>query len=216
MTLLNKWRNFEESPILKIGDTWRLVSPLDLWTTLAPNLTQINLQQLHECFSLAFSNGNPIIEPKDKDDFISFYNKKRRFSSWAREGLTQSLILVGRFGDGLNMPISSNHQLWVDKIIHELLFNSKGELWISIDHELPLISEASPISFLKAVNNSLEKEQPEIMEMFKEYNNYLSPSSNHTGLLWALERLAWIPEYLREVGLILLNLLLRPWGQFIK
>ncbi|MCG6190010.1 hypothetical protein K5G00_21465 [Maribellus maritimus] len=206
LAILNKWKNFEESPILQIGETWRLVSPLDLWTTLSTSLTQINLQQLQECFSLAYKDGNPLIEPENKDDFISFYNKKRRFSNWAREGLTQSLILVGRFGDGLNMPNQSNHQLWVDKIIHELLFDSNGDLWISVDHELPLISEASPLSFLKAVKNSLSKEYPEIMDMFKETDDYFGSSSSHTGLLWALEGLAWVPEYLRDVGLVLLKL----------
>ena len=29
---------------------------------------------------------------------------------------------------------------------------------------------------------------------------------NHTGLLWALEGLAWLPEYLKESSLILLKL----------
>lgn len=203
---LNKWRILEESPIIQIGETWRLVSPLDLWTTLSPHLTQADFHRLYECFSFAFKSGNPTIEPKERDDFVALYNKKRRFSNWSREGLTQSLILVGRFGDGLNMPDISNHQLWVDSIILDLLNNANGDLWISVDHELPLISEASPISFLKAVNNSLSKEQPEIMDMFKEIDDYLGSSSNHTGLLWALEGLAWVPEYLRDVGLILLKL----------
>ncbi|GIV43779.1 MAG: hypothetical protein KatS3mg035_0902 [Bacteroidia bacterium] len=31
-------------------------------------------------------------------------------------------------------------------------------------------------------------------------------TSHHTGLLWALESLAWLPEYLRDVSLILLKL----------
>src|SRR5690606_42069554 len=26
---LNRWKNFEESPIIQIGETWRLTSPLD-------------------------------------------------------------------------------------------------------------------------------------------------------------------------------------------
>jgi hypothetical protein len=203
---LTKWKNLEESPLIQIGETWRLTSPLDLWTSLSLHLTQKDFQSIQECFSIAFKNGNPIIEPKDKDDFAVFYNKQRKFSNWSREGMTQSLILVGRFGEGLKIPNLSNPQLWVDSIILDLLNNASGELWISVDHELPLISEASPISFLKSASNSFLKEQPEIMDMFKEVDGFLHSTSHHTGLLWALEGLAWLPEYLREVGLILLKL----------
>jgi len=203
---LTKWKSFEESPLLQIGETWRLTSPLDLWTTLSPFLTQKDFQCIHECYLLAFKSGNPVVEPKDKDAFFALYNKQVKYSNWSREGLTQSLILIGRFGEGLNIPNLPNPQLWVDNIILDLLNNASGEIWISVDHELPLISEASPTNFLKAVSNSLSKEQPEIMDMFKEEDGFLHKTSHHTGLLWALEGLAWLPEYLREASLTLLKL----------
>ncbi len=203
---LTNWRNFEESPIIQIGETWRLTSPLDLWTNLSPSLTQKDFQNIQECFLLAFKGGNPIIEAEDKNNFAAYYNKKRRFSNWAREGLSQSLILVGRFGAGLNIPNLPNPQQWVDTLIFDLLNNATGDLWISVDHELPLISEASPYSFLKSASNSLSKVHPEIMDMFKEVDGFLHSTSNHSGLLWALEGLAWLPEYLRDASLILLKL----------
>lgn len=202
---LNKWKNFGDSPIIQIGETWRLTSPLDLWTNLFTHLTLKDFQNIQECFSIAFKNGNPIIEPEDKNSF-AYLHKKRKFSNWSREGLTQSLILLGQLS-GTKIPnLSSNSQNWVDNVILDLLNNATGEMWISIDHELPLISEASPDSFLKAVKKSLEKEQPEILDMFKEEDGFLHKISHHTGLLWALENLAWLPEYLRDVSLILLKL----------
>jgi hypothetical protein len=206
---LTKWKSLEETPILQIGETWRLTSPLDLWTNLSPHLTGKDLSDLNQSFSSAFAGGNPIVEPVDKNDFVARYNKKRKYSSWSREGLTQSLILVGRFGEAFRIPGFSDSQRWVDNIIFELLNKDTGQIWVSVDQELPLISEASPSAFLKAVGNSLSKEQPEIMEMFKESNNadnFLSSTSHHTGLLWALEGLAWVPEYLKDVGLNLLKL----------
>ncbi len=78
---LTKWKNFEESPLMQIGETWRLTSPLDLWTTVSPQLTQIDFQSIQECFSLAFKSGNPIIEPNDKNDFAAIYNNKRKYSN---------------------------------------------------------------------------------------------------------------------------------------
>ncbi|AWV97305.1 hypothetical protein [Arcticibacterium luteifluviistationis] len=206
LVTLNKWRNFEESPIIQIGETWRLTSPLDLWTNLSAQLTENDFKNLQECFYQAFKNGNPIIKSKDENDFAASFNKKRKYSNWSREGLTQSLILVGRLGDSIKIPNLNKPQNWVDNIVLDLLYNATGETWVSVDHELPLISEASPDSFLKSVNNSLAKEKPEIMEMFEEDDGILHKTSHHTGLLWALENLAWLPEYLRDSSLILLQL----------
>lgn len=216
LVVLNKWKNFEESPIIQIGETWRLTSPLDLWTNLSSQLTPKDFHNIQECFSLAFKNGNQIIEPEDKNSFTVFLNKKHKYSNWSREGLTQSLILVCRI-NGVKIPNLDNPQNWVDKIIIDLLYNASGEMWISVDHELPLISEASPESFLKAVKNSLAKEQPEIMDMFNEKDDFLDKISHHTGLLWALESLAWLPEYLRDVSMVLLKLSrLDPGGSLLN
>lgn len=200
--VLNKWRDFEESPIIQIGRTWRLTSPLDSWTNLAPQLTRNDFQNLQECFSIAFKNGNPIIEPEDR--VLTYFSNRRKYSDWSREGLVQSLILAGQIRGEL--PNIDNPQDWVDNIIFDLLNNASGEVWISIDKELPLIAEASPETVLKAVRKSLEKQEPEVMDMFKEEDGVFSKTSHHTGLLWALESLAWLPEYLRDVSLILLKL----------
>ncbi|MCY1662591.1 hypothetical protein [Chryseobacterium sp. SL1] len=202
---LNKWKNFEESPIIQIGETWRLTSPLDLWTNFISLLIPKDFQNIEECFSLAFKGENPVIEPEDPNDLAAQFNKRKKYSSWSREGLVQSLILVGRLSE---TKISTFHdpQQWVDDIIYDLLNEATGKTWISVDHELPLISEASPESFLRALTNSLSKQHPEVMEMFEERDNFLHKTSHHTGLLWALENLAWLPEYLKDAGLSLLKL----------
>jgi hypothetical protein len=205
LVILNKWKKFEESPIIQIGETWRLTSPLDLWTNLSSQLIEKDFQNIQECFTQSFKKGNPTIEPAN-NSFAASFNKKKKYSNWAREGLMQSLILVGRLGDSINIPNLNKPQNWVDSIVLDLLYNASGETWVSVDHELPLISEASPESFLKSINNSLAKEEPDIMDMFKEEDGFLHKTSHHTGLLWALENLAWLPEYLRDVSLILLKL----------
>src|SRR5690606_15917021 len=134
-----------------IGDTWRLTSPLDLWTNIAPHIKQSHVEKIRQCFELAFENGNPFIKIDDPDNFIAQFNRQRKFSRWAREGVIQSLIMIARFGDSLKVAGLTDAQYWVDDLIESLLYNADGEMWVSVDHELPLIAEASPDSFLKAV-----------------------------------------------------------------
>ena len=196
--LLGRWLHLPESPLKKIGETWRLTSPLDLWRSISAHLTDQDFQLLKECFILAYHSGHPVLESQmDLPDSIS---KKRTYSDWVREGLAQSLILtaIPQVEVCLRDP-----QSWVDRIIGGLLSNASGAMWVSINRELPLIAEASPQVFLESVSLSLSDESPEIMDMFKEEPGFVVPEASHTGLLWALEGLAWMPSYFKTACLLL-------------
>ena len=196
--VLAKWLNLPESPLKKIGETWRLTSPLDLWRSISVHLLERDFQLLEECFIQAYHSGNSVLESQmDLPDYIS---KKRTYSDWVREGLTQSLILISipQVEVSLRDP-----QSWVDRIIGGLLSKASGEMWVSINRELPLIAEASPQVFLQSVSRSLSHRPPEIMDMFKEEPGFVVPMAFHTGLLWALEEIAWMPLYFKNACLLL-------------
>ena len=207
--LLGRWLHLPESPLKKIGETWRLTSPLDLWRSISVHLADQDFQLLEECFILAYHSGSPVLASQmDLPDHIS---KKRTYSDWVREGLAQSLILMSipRVGVGLRDP-----QGWVDRIIGGLLSNASGAMWVSINRELPLIAEASPQVFLESVSLSLSHRPPEIMDMFKEQPGILVPEASHAGLLWALEGLAWMPAYFKTACFLLHKLAtLDPGGR---
>jgi hypothetical protein len=205
--ILSKWKDFEASPILKIGSTWRLTSFLTFWADFSAKLTKRDFDKLETSFFYAFKNGNPDVETQENVS-RPFLSKKKMFSSWAREGLTQSLILVGLFGKNLQITKLSDPQHWVDGIINTLLADADSSLWVSINREAPLIAEASPSKFLGALENAFSKPENPISSMFieEESNISFSPTSNHTGLLWALESLAWLPEYFHKSTYILLRL----------
>ena len=200
-SLLGRWLHLPVSPLKRIGETWRLTSPLDLWRSISGHLTDQDFQLLEECFIQAYHSGNPVIEsPMNLPNYIC---EKRTYSDWVREGLVQSLILISipQVGVSLRDP-----QSWADKIIRDLLLNARGEIWVSINRELPLIAEASPQSFLQHVSISLSHQSPEIMDMFEEKPGFVVPVASHTGLLWALEELAWMPPYFRNACLLLYKL----------
>ena len=73
---------------------------------------------------------------------------------------------------------------------------------------LPLIAEASPRVFLDAVNSDLDRAVPLLVSMFQDVEDdpWFSTSSPHTGLLWALEGLAWSSEWMLEATLALARL----------
>ena len=196
--LLGRWLHLPESPLKKIGETWRLTSPLDLWRSISVHLTDQDFEHLEGCFIQVYHSKNPVLASQmDLPDYIS---KKRTYSDWVREGLAQSLILIAILQDKVCL---GDPQSWVDRIIGGLLSNASGAMWVSINRELPLIAEASPRVFLNSVSRSLSLPNPEVMDMFKEKPGILVPESSHTGLLWALEELAWMPSYFKTACLLL-------------
>lgn len=202
---LSKWRDLPESPIIQIGHTWRLTSPLDAWANVSGQLRPSDFERLKTAALLALRENGPERDI-DPTNLSLGFNPPNRYSRWAREGLIQSLILIGLYGEGLKLSTNTEGQVWVDHIIDELLTNADGELWKSLDHEMPLIAEASPSVFLEKTNQSLISAEKEIMAMFDTDPGILTDKAHHTGLLWALEGLAWMPEYFLDAVVVLTRL----------
>jgi hypothetical protein len=217
MEILMKWKDFADSPLLQIGATWRLTSPLDLWDSLSATVNENDFKLLSESFLQVYQQ----LEEQDDNNsgpvqIITSHTKPKKYSSWAHEGLAQSLILISQFDGRSKLTNLQNSSIWVDALVEKLLENASDRHWIKWDQKLPLISEASPKSFLSAVTASLLSEDKPIMAMFASKKSFMGDSSNHTGLLWALEGLAWLAEYLFEATKILLKLSeLDPGGNLV-
>ena len=74
------------------------------------------------------------------------------------------------------------------------------------ENELPLLAEAAPDPLLGALEHMLEGDGALIRPIFNEHEGFLHPTYKHTGVLWALETMAWDPEYFRRAVLALARL----------
>jgi len=201
---LSSWLHKPDAPILRIGESWRLVSPIDAWFALAPFLTATDLRNLKKAVHDVLGNINPALDLEPQKRWMaSVYGKVSSYSGALREGLAQTLVLLSVWGDSVGIQAGENARTLVDRVVHELLHDADWKLWCSLRDVLPLIAEASPSSFLDSVESSLSREEPPIMGMFSETADSLTSSSPHPSLLWALEGLAWSPGLLGRVALIL-------------
>ncbi len=202
---ISLWLHKSDPPILKIGRHWRLQSSLDAWFAVASFLTEEgDLQQFKLVTLKVLKSIDPALDLEpEKRWMASVYGKEPVYSGKLREGLAQTLVLIAVFGGDAQLPLSTPPQTWVNNVAQELLHDADWKLWYSLSDVLPLIAEASPSSFLDAVESSLSQEQPPIMGMFSETENTFTSSSAHPSLLWALESLAWDPKLVGHVTLIL-------------
>src|SRR5690606_7691027 len=88
-------------------------------------------------------------------------------------------------------------------VAHALLEPKGFEHWATLDSYLPLIAEASPSTFLDAFEATLEVQPSPIIELFAQESTGITGRTYLTGLLWALETLAWDARLLPRVTIIL-------------
>jgi len=199
---LTRWQHSSDPPLRHVATVWQLTAPLDAWLLLGRYLTSDDLRNYRETVLSVLSTPDPRfdLEP-DNRWAANIYGKSALHSGWLKKGLIEGLILIAIFGEQAEIPLSGRPESWVFCIIRDLLKDASGLHWGSLHNELPLLAEASPEAFLDAVEDSLKDDSPTIMYLFQSEGDM--GACLHSGLLWALEALAWSPRYLARVTLIL-------------
>ena len=102
-------------------------------------------------------------------------------------------------------------------LVRGLLDGADGARWLSLASLLPQLAEAAPDAFLQAVESSLQAPGTAVIRLLEETSGSgFAGRCWHSGLLWALETLAWSPARLARVSLVLARLSAVPingnWG----
>jgi transcriptional regulator with XRE-family HTH domain len=200
-----RWLNGRDTPLVRALSRWRLVSREDSWFLLAPSITAQYLDRFERIASEVLSENDPRYElPPDERWLSNLRGKVTTYSERVRTGLAETLALLG--GKGERVPASANPGGRVERVVRGILEGADWMRWASLSHQLPLLAEAAPDVFLEAVQRDLHGSEPLLKKLLEQEGNPLISSSPHTGLLWALESLAWEPKYLPRVTFILARL----------
>jgi hypothetical protein len=139
-----------------------------------------------------------------------------RYSDSLRRGLAENLSLgAGLASEGV---IADEHDSsHARRIVSRLLpAASDWKRWASIGSFLPLLAEAAPGEFLDAIAQDLKSPNPALVElMLQERADGITGAVYHTGLLSALEALAWSTKYTAKMADLLAKLpALDPGGKW--
>jgi len=194
--------------LLHAAGSWRVLSKDEAWSMLGDHVTASNLQQFATIAVEVLIDDDPKFELPEKDRmFAIIKGKVPRFSQTLKAQVAQTVAFLGAFGDKLDVAASVNISAAMDHIVSDVLSpNASWHRWASIGAQLSLLAEASPRSFLQAVQEGLRRAEPELLKLFRETGAPPFSSCNHAGLLWALETLAWSKQFLLEICRALLQL----------
>lgn len=206
---LQRWLNSDDSPLVKIGSKWRIISPYEAFLYATKHITFADFAHYSEVFSLVFNDIDPDAIAKKDSTSLQFWKEKREYSGWLKEGILQSTVLISIIGENTLLSIPQRGNIWIDNLVDNILKDSSIEWWLSYKRVIIQIAEASPKCFVNFIIKDLKKKQSIIKDLFiiNENGDFLfGTSSNYTDILFALEGLAWKKEFLLPISLILTEL----------
>ena len=197
---------FDDSPVWSIGTHRGVASKIDALFAINKHLTEENLTEFFWLAEYVLSESDPALDlPEDQRWAAGLYNKVRNHSTALREGICETLVILAVHGNNLFQErLGTNVEGRVSSLIHSLLTPLSLDKLLSHDKDLPRYAEAAPDEFLKLIEEDLRQSKPVVLGILKpvESGSFITPT--RTGLLWALECLAW--KHLGRVSLILAQL----------
>lgn len=210
---LSRWAAVTDSPLRRSGSVWKIASPRDALFRLAPCISAADLKRFSDTVKDVFCTPDPrySLDP-DKRWFAGLHGQMPRHSPYLRTGLGETLLVLALLGEKAGVAGSKRV---TEGLVCNLLHAADAVRWWSLSQQIRFLAEAAPDQFLSALDDSLQRNNPPIMELFKE-DGGLVGGAHHSDLLWALEGLAWDPKYLPRVAGLLATMakLDQPGGRY--
>lgn len=198
----------EESPVWSIDRHRGLVSKVDTLFCSEKSFTKKDIELFFDIAKFVLSEDDPTLDlPQSQRWAANLYEKTRDHSATLRKGVCETLVLLSTHGNNLfqkRMGIDIKSK--VDLLIRSLLEPFDSRTWLSQQNDLPSYAEAAPEEFLNILELDIKNDNPQIFALFTPADTGIFGYCQRTGLLWALELLAWKPKRLTRVTAILARL----------
>lgn len=188
------------------GSIWKVRAPMDAFIRIGHLVGRDKASRLRDAMVSVFGH----VPPHASSEEQSFLTpvEPTGHSDWLREGLANTLLLFALWSDQADINLGGETgQEFANRVLADVPgLASDPRVLASLKNELPLLAEAAPDPLLSALERVLEGRGDAILPIFEPKKGLLFASYDHTGLLWALETIAWEPARFRRAVLVLAKL----------
>jgi hypothetical protein len=201
------------TPLIQRDTNWKFIARYEGWYALGRRLFDEDLDRLKTVAISVLRENDPKFDlPTGERYTASIHGKVLTHSELLRNGLAESLALLGSHPKALISCTAGKAETTAIITVREILGDSDWIRWASLDHLLPLLAEAAPEEFLARVEAELGREHCLFDEVFRQEGDAFLGGNYMSGLLWALETLAWDADLLSRVVICLGELAVRDPG----
>ena len=196
--------SIHDTPFSYKNGLWVIKDRKKLWSDLGERVFDDHLERFKQVVLDILQIDDPSFElPKDKRYMASIYDKSLPHSDNLRQGVAETLALLSNRFDSLSNCSDGKAENVAHVTIHSLFKLSDWIRWGSLNSLLPTLAEASPKYFLQAVEEAINADPSPFDALFEQETTDTFGKNYLTGLLWALENIAWEEAYLTRVSVLL-------------
>jgi hypothetical protein len=211
---LARWQGGTEPLFIRFGDSVFVGSREDAWHLLGGGISAQQIKHFRDLALLVLEEESPAFDlAPDQRWMANLLGKTRSLSEDFRRSLVETLGLMATYPTADAPGASVNFRATVRWILERALpANATWQRWASFGHNLTIVAEADPELFLERIEADLQSNKPALPKLFQDQGNNFFGGAIHSDLLWALEALAWTPEYLCRAAVALAKLAARDPG----
>ncbi|SNT70042.1 hypothetical protein [Psychrobacter sp. LV10R520-6] len=181
-----------DTPFSYKNGLWLIKDRKKLWSDLGARIFDDHLERFMQVVLDILQIDDPSFDlPKDERYMASIYDKFLPHSHSLRQGVAETLALLGNKSDSLSNCSDGKAEHIANTTVHSLFQASDWLRWGSLDSLLPTLAEASPIFFLQAVEAAIDTNPSPFVALFHQETTATFGQNYLTGLLWALENIGW-------------------------
>lgn len=205
-----------DSPLSLRSGIWKVANRAEIWGLLGSRILDRNLDIFRMLAVSVLKESDPAFElPTEERYAASIHGKVLKWSHVLRKGIAEGLAILGSQPESCANCSQGKVETTCVLVIRELLTDADWVLWGSLNGLLPTLAEAAPGEFLDAVEKAMRLAPCPFDELFSQEGSGITGGNYLTGLLWALEGLAWDEQYLVRVCVALAELASHdPGGQW--
>lgn len=201
------------SPITLRNGEWRVTERTSVWQSLGQRIFDRSLDAFKAGATLILSERDPKFDLPPGERFgATLRGKTLSHSRAVRKGLAETLALMGANPKALANCSDGKVRTVAILSLREVFKDADWVKWGSLNDLLPLLAEAAPEEFLCIVERDLGQDLSPFDELFRQEGNGVTGENYLTGLLWALESLAWDEQHFVQVCVLLSELAARDPG----
>lgn len=210
--------NLPDSPLSINNGIWKVDKKKELWDLLGSYILDQDLDNFKLIAVTVLKEKDPAFELPAAERYLStIRGKNLQASHYLRSGITEGLAILGTRANvccHCSLEKATNNNALT---IAEIFNNADWMIWGGLNSLLPNLAEASPREFLVIAEEALNMQPCPFDEIFAQEGEGFVANNYITGLLTALEVLAWDPQYLVRACMLLAGLASHdPGGQFVN
>lgn len=205
-----------DSPLKLKNGVWSIDRKEEMLCLLGSQILDLNIDTFKSVAEKILGENDPAFDlPKGERYAASIHGNVLLHSTIIRQGVADGVALLGSKPHLLTNCSLNKAEFTASSIVRELLDSTTWKRWASLNNLLPVLSEAAPTEFLNQIDSALNADPCQFDEIFAQEGDGFTGGNYLTGVLWALEGLAWEEQHLVRVCSLLADMAENdPGGKF--